>query len=327
MDLDMSHFHTQWIQKRLIILAAAALMGSGAAWGQYGGRPGDAVIYFLTSKGAQDFKALPRTATNSAALLSRFERVDPSTIPLVPLGEGFPEGFRHQILHSESDDLFQLITQAEGDAGAHRIFVYSLKTFITAGIVRETVPLIDYTGNAFTTLKKNVDFGPDLALQELHVIFWGPSNVFPAITVVPQDVSGSDVPPGKTGDDVILDIGVAPFFLPWTPLLRKYPGAGWMSGVDLKLIDTDATTNNSSIQVMRMRPGTHTPLFSNSGSTHFYVMSGTVTLNVAGGASYLVPAGQYAFLPPGLAVTVTNARKYSGPAGQALSPFAVRPPQ
>ncbi len=314
-----------WTPGRLARIAVLAGLLSGFAHGQYGGRPGEAVIYLLTSKGSQDFRVAPPATVNPAPLLSRFDLVDVSKIPLTSLGEGFPEGFRHQILHSEPDDLFQLITQSEGDQGAHRIFRYSLKTFITGGVVRETVPLIDYTGNSFTTLKKDVDFGPDLALDKLTVLFWGPSSVFPAVTIVPQDVSGSAVPPGKTGDDVILDSGLAPFFVPWQPMIKKFPGAGWMNGVDLKFIDFDSTTNASTIQLMRLRSGTHTPLFQISGSTHLYVLQGTVTVSVAGGSSYVIPAGQYAFLPPSLAVTVTNARQYSGPAGPTISPLAMSP--
>ena len=310
--MDMRHFNA--IHRQGLAVFAACVSFALPVSAQYGGRPGDAVVYLVTSKGAQDFRLPGRGATNPAALLSRFQRIDPATVPQTPLGEGFPEEFTHQIFHSEPDDLFQLITQYEGPAGPHRIFSYSLKTFITEGIVRETAltPPIDYTGASFTTLGKNIDFGPDAAIDTLKVLFWGPSNVFPNAVPVPQNVSGSAVPPGLTGDDVVLAAGVVPFFVPWQNMSRKFPGAGWMQGVDLKLIDSDNTVGDT-INLMRLRPGTHTPVFQNSGATHLWVLQGTVTLNVPGSGTYVMPPGQYAYLPQALAVTLTNNRVYKGP--------------
>ncbi|MBK9170597.1 MAG: hypothetical protein IPM24_24475 [Bryobacterales bacterium] len=293
-----------WAFLLLLAIPAAA---------QFGGRDGDVVVYVLSSKGSGEVRGAGATATNTAGALSRFEVIETATREVIPLGEGFPDEFTRQILHEEPDDLFQLVTQFEGLPGPHRIFLVSYKTFIINGLVRETeFENVDYTAGALTTLKKDVNFGPDLALDTLEVLFWGNDSKFPAVEMVPLGVSGPAVPPGITGDELIFNLGRVPFFIPWKNMRRLEPGAGWGDGIDLKLVERDIE-EGSTIHLLRLRPGARTPNFRIDGATHFFVLQGELRLTVPGAGEFVMPPKHYAFIPPGLAVQGANLRRYEGP--------------
>ena len=279
---------------------------------QFGGREGDVVLYLLTSKGEMTFQTVPAGTSNSSANLSRFEVVDPATKPDIPLGEGFPEEFTRQILHEESDDLFQLVTQREGLPGPHRQFLTTYKTFIIKGVVRETETGDDYVAASGTTLKQGADFGPDLALDTLQVLFWATTSTFPLVVPTPLGQTGPSVPPGMTGDEYIKSLGFVPLFIPWENMRRLDPEGKWPEGVDRKIMDQDDSVG-STIGEVRVRPGKTTPLFRIPASTHVFVLQGEVRLSVPGAGEFTMPQNHYAFLPPGLSFSLSNPKAYDGP--------------
>ncbi|MEZ5400218.1 MAG: hypothetical protein R2729_11160 [Bryobacteraceae bacterium] len=288
---------------RTLLLFIAAL----PALAQFGGREGETVVYMVTSKGPHDIR-LAGSASAPAGGVARVEVKDVASLPSIPLGEGFPEGFQRQIMHEEADDLFHLVTQSAPDTGFHRVFLASYKTFIIGGLVRETeFDNLDYTANSLTTLKKNVDFGPDQALETLKVLFWTRDPDFPAVQEVPSGVSGPAVPPGMVGDEVIFNIGVVPFFLPWKPMRRWARDSGWPDGVDSKLLEIDAE-EGSGIQIVRLRKGASTPRMRIAGSTHLYVLQGRLILDVPGRGEFTMPANHYAFIPTDVPVILSNPR-------------------
>ena len=278
---------------------------------QFGGRPADVVLYLLSSKGEMTFQTVPASTANSASNVSRFQVVDPATKPAIPLGEGFPEQFTRQILHEESDDLFQLVTQTEGLPGLHRLFLTTYKTFVIKGLVRETETGDDYPPGTGTTLKQGVDFGPDLALDTLQVLFWARTSTFPLVLPTPIGETGPAVPPGLTGDQYIKSLGFVPLFIPWENLRRVDPAGKWPEGVDRKLLDQDASVG-STIRLVRIRPGKTTPLFRIPAATHVFVLQGAVNLAVPGAGQFAMPQNRYAFLPPGLVFSLSNPKMYDG---------------
>ncbi|MBM3740039.1 MAG: hypothetical protein FJW39_30145 [Acidobacteria bacterium] len=292
--------------KPQILLILAASMGAIPSAAQFGGRPGETVVYMLTSKGAQDFQLAPANATNDAATIQRLDVIDVAQVRSIPLGEGFPEGFQRQIMHEEPDDLFQLVTQSAPDTGFHREFLVSYKTFITAGIVRELeFDNFDYTASSLTTLQKGVNFGPDQALITLKVLFWARDSKFPAVHELPLGTQGPAVPPGKTGEEVILGLGKVPFFIPWTP--RRRAAAGWPDGIDLKMVEQDPV-EGSTIQLLRLRVGAATPPVRITGATHLYVLQGDAEFTAPGKGTFQLKPNHYAFLPRGATWRIGNPR-------------------
>jgi hypothetical protein len=106
-----------------------------------------------------------------------------------------------------------------------------------------------------------------------------------------------------------------PSLLPWTPLPSQYPGAGWMEKTFTKVMDVD-TTVGDTIQLLRLEPGTKTPIFKTAGHTHLFVLQGSVNITPAGGSTVFMNTQTYAYLPEGFAVSLSNPAQYSGPTGQ-----------
>jgi hypothetical protein len=290
------------------VLLASAL----PATAQFGGREGEAVFYMLTSKGAGDIIAMPDGAANSAAAAGQIRVTDPATLPQIPLGPPFSPAFVRQIFHDEPDNLFQLVTQYAPDAGPHRIFLTTFKTFIVSGVVRETeFDNLDYTTGSMTTLKRGVNFGPDQAIITLEVLFWTNSLPQPYVDPVPLGVSGPAVPPGKTGEQVILELGKVPRFIPWKRMRRVAPGANWPDGVDLKFLEYDPE-EGSTIQMLRLRRGARTLNFRIPGDTHLYLLEGSAELNAPGRGILAMKARDYAYIPRNAVVQLANPRARGG---------------
>ena len=91
---------------------------------------------------------------------------------------------------------------------------------------------------------------------------------------------------------------------------RLYPGAGWPTGVALKMLDVDPALG-TAIRHIRIRAGGRTPVFAIPGHTHLFVLQGKATLAVAGGTTANLNKYDYACLPQNLAVSV--AAPYTGP--------------
>jgi hypothetical protein len=82
----------------------AALPGAA----QYGGRPGDTVLYVLTSKGSGAIQTLPLATSNTA---SGLQIIDPTTVTPQPFPSNFPQEYR-LLLHAEAGDVFEFLVEA-----------------------------------------------------------------------------------------------------------------------------------------------------------------------------------------------------------------------
>ena len=189
-----------------------------------------------------------------------------------------------------------------------RSFHRSYKTFITKGLVRETEGFTDFTEATGTTLAQGIDFGPDQGLEELNVLFWSNnSSNFPDFHIAAEGETGPNVPAGLTGNQYTTAIGYIPSFIPWDPLRRRYPTAGWPDGIEVKTMERDDTLG-STLQLVRLRAGASIPTFRINGATHFFVVQGSITLDVPGIGIVAMKAGEYAFLPFGMALAAANPR-------------------
>ena len=297
----------------LVLLVSALALEARA---QFGARKDEVVIFALTNKGPMNFTIVPPGTVNRAAT-PRFEVIETAALPGEVVVPGFPERSA-QTLHREPDDLFQMITQIENEPTPRALFTAKGKEFTLKGLLRDDnlgsnppTPL-DFLPGGFAPFTPGVTVGPDVALQEVAVLLWRPNSTLPPFAEVPLDFVGPAVPPGVTGPEFSFGLGVAPFFLPWTPIVKKYPNAGWPQGVDLKLLEEDLTIP-STINLIRLRPGKATPLFTIPGATHLFVLEGQVDITPAGGAPSTMKQNWYAFVPNGFAITLSNPKPYRGP--------------
>jgi len=286
------------------------------AWAQFGARKDEVVIYALTSKGPMAFTIVPPGTVNHVTS-PHFEVIETAKLPGESVVPGFPERSA-QTLHREPDDLFQMITQIENEPTPRALFTAKGKEFTLKGLLRDDNvgsnpprPL-DFLPGGFAPFTPGVAVGPDRALQEVAVLLWRPNSTLAPFRQVPIDFVGPAVPPGLTGPEFEIGLGVAPFFLPWTPIVKKYPNAGWREGVDLKFIEEDPELR-STIQLIRLRPGKSTPLFTIPGATHMFVLEGQVDITPAGGTPSTLKQNWYAFVPNGFAISLSNPKPYRGP--------------
>jgi mannose-6-phosphate isomerase-like protein (cupin superfamily) len=293
-------------------LARYALLLStvGIACAQFGGRPGDVVIYTVTSKGDQGLELVPPAYQNPATALSRFEHFPAfSKTGTPPLG--FPM-LNILFLHKDPDDVFQVIVQDDDVAVPHHLYLTTFKIFVIKGMRRDygysTEEPRDFTTAGYTTFLQQADLGPNQSMGgKLYVLGWSPNDLTPPLITTEPDVPGPAVPPGKTGTQLIVDFAVLPGLQPWTPLRIKYPTATWQDGVDLKFLESDPIAGNVS-SMLRLKPGRRTQPFRIHGNTHFYVLEGSVTMTPVGGAPITLKPNDYAYLPDGLAYTLSNPR-------------------
>ena len=87
----------------------------------------------------------------------------------------------------------------------------------------------------------------------------------------------------------------------------------WVSVVTGRAPGTPMPRWLKAIRIMRIRPGRTTPPFSNDGNTHILVLQGNVQIAAAGGTPQTLPYFNYAFVPPGYAITLSNPSVYAGP--------------
>jgi hypothetical protein len=304
------------IIQSLAVLAAGSFFVSGAS-AQFGGRPGDVVIFFLTPRNApMDYKVVPAGTTNSAAVSARFQEIPINTIPLTGIPPGtLPPGvgttFLRQLLHNDPDDAVFLVSRVANSTFPHRVYTTVNKTQLVTGTLRELEAGLDAPTPFYVTLHQGSDFGADVAESDLQVLFWTPSDNFPAVLITPDGQPGPNVPPGLTGWQWNTGSIKAPPFIPWIALRKQYPNLGWQDGIDNKFIDQDTVSGNTT-EYMRLRPARQTPLFEFSGSTHMFILQGSVTLQ-ANGATYVMNAKDYAYLPANFAFSLFNPNQYNGP--------------
>lgn len=308
-----------WWAGFCILLAVLALWLPLAA--QFGGREGDVVLYLLTSKGKMDFRTQPLSATNAPALAARFETVDTFSQPGTPIAPGFEARTRF-ILHNEPDDLFQYGVQAERIGTPHAQVQTTAKVFLVTGILRDdnvgsvTGKKLDFLSGAYAPFIKDVVVGPDVAIDLIEFIFWTPRpDIVPFKAVQIGHPQSPAVPPGLTGPEYEGTFAKGAFFSAWDPFRRLYPGAGWPDGVDLKHIEEDPAFGNTT-RLMRIRPGKRTPPFLIQGTTHVFVLSGNLQIIPAGAAAITLKEKQYAFVPQGFVVRLSNPKTYKGPGAQ-----------
>jgi mannose-6-phosphate isomerase-like protein (cupin superfamily) len=296
-----------------IVALTCAVAAVPALFAQFGGKPGDAVIYIIGSKGNGSFGVVPSSTINPASVASRFEMIDPVTLPKTPASDFFPS-LLLQVLHDESDDKFQLVNDTINETALHHVYLITFKVFTLKGLNRQSGDVgedpVDIVPNLFTSFRQGMDLGPNTPQEQTQFLIWtGRPQKLPFVPV-PRGQRGPYNPPGETGNQVLLDGTIFPILLPWKPLARSSPGVGWPDGVESKFLESDPL-EGSVAQMIRLKPGRRTPKFRINGATHFYVLEGRVRLTPAGGTPIIVKADQYCYLPAGFAFTLENLRTFN----------------
>lgn len=289
----------------LAILIAFTL---GSLRAQFGGRDGDAVLYLLTSKGSGDIHVVPSNTVNPPELGATFRVVDVDTVPPVD-SDPFP--LTRRVLFDEPDELFQKGLDEETTVGVERVFIIPVKLFLLGGV--NLLPGGDFgiflSGAAnYVTIPPGLAVKGDIALEDIVVLTWSPRHwPFMELTDQPGPVA--------TGfEHLFLTPGLIrlPAFMPWTAMRLASPDPSWRHGVDVKLVDRDLESGNTT-RLLRLRPGARTPFFRLEGRTHLYVLQGHIELTPAGAGTIQMPDDHYAHVPDGFAVRIANPRPYDGP--------------
>lgn len=299
------------VRKGLVYFLPFVLFAfSCEAFAQFGGHPGDVVLYALTAKGSGVFQVGP---TNPGVQVdaSRFKTVDPETIPVEKV-EPFPL-FR-RVLFEEDDALFELLTGQEGVPGLHRMWLAPVKVFDIDGIISPFSNLVS-TANTYISFPAGLDLVGDIEFQTLKLILWSPHH---SPIIAPTNERGSVGPPNISGFEYLFatpGLIKIPALMPWTGLRRLYPDAGWSDGVDLKLLDQDPVAGNTT-RILRLHPAKSTPPFRILGDTHLFILQGSVNLTVNNSSTVSLRQGIYAFVPANLTIQVSNPKQYDGPGSQ-----------
>ena len=303
--------------RNLAVFLFAAVFQAAPLLAQFGGREGDVVIYSVSAKGRPDLEIVPSTTVNTQ---SGFEFKDARALPTQPFGPDFPGEFFVN-LHNETGDNFRYIIQQEGIVTQKNRFRGAGKVMITEGLDRLLIPgkePADLTAGLYAPFPEGVDFGPELPILEARSFLWTASPFFPLLEVAAPDYRGPQVPAGQTGSEFVLDLGKFLGILPWRGLEYIYDRA-WPQGIDEKMIERDNTLGITS-RVFRLRGGRKTPTFVIRANTHLAVLSGSVQVIPANGAPVTLSRHQYAFIPSGFAIVLSNPRQYTGPtAGNAVA--------
>ena len=301
--------------RRIQLLILLGCSGVSLALAQFGGRANEVVIYAVSTKGNTNLQTVPSTTVNTQA---GFQVIDPLQQPVEPFGPDFPGEF-FVPLHLEANDNFRFIIQKEGILTQHNQFQGAAKVMIVEGLDRLILPdpkaPIDLTAGLFAPFPEGVDFGPELPIFEAHSFLWTPSPIFPLLKAVDPSFTSPLDPPGLTGSEYVLTLGQFGALIPWVELKDTYPGAGWPQGIDTRLVDQDSALG-STIRMIRLRPGRQTPPFVIRANTHLAVLQGSVTIRPTNGTARVLSKNQYAFIPNGFAITLSNPVVYTGPTGK-----------
>jgi hypothetical protein len=299
-------------------LAAAAVVAAAPVWAQFGGYNGDAVIFMLTSKGKGGLTLASSSTPNSAGNVNNFQVIDPAKLVVDPAAQPgifFPK-YQLKVLHDEPDDKMQLLTNAMGTPTVHHLYLVTFKLFTLSGTRREYgdagEAIMDVPQNVYASFQAGQDIGPNEALETEQALVWTSKPAFPPFVPTPRGFHGTLNGPNVTGTQMLLDSATFPVEVPWSPLYKKYPSQPWKDGFDIKFIEEDDVMG-SVAQMIRIHPGTTTPTFKIDGATHFYLVQGNVQITLAGGQTVPMPYSNYAFVPNGLAFSISNPRTYNGP--------------
>jgi hypothetical protein len=309
----------QAIRKGFLAAAALALVAAApSVFAQFGGFNGDAVIFMLTSTGKGGLTLASPATANSAANLNNFQIIDPSTVPVIPAdqpGIFFPQ-YQLKVLHDGAKDKMQLLTNAMGMPTLHHMYLITFKLFTLNGVRREYgdvgEAIMDVPQNVYASFQKGQDIGPNEALETEQALVWTSTPAFPPFVPTPRGFHGTLNGPNETGTQLLLDSATFPVEVPWAPVYKQYPSQPWKDGFDIKFIEEDDVMG-SVAQMIRIHAGTTTPTFKIDGDTHFYLVQGNVNITLAGGQTVPYPYFTYAFVPGGLAFSISNPRTYNGP--------------
>jgi hypothetical protein len=295
-----------------IFVIAVSLLAALPGAAQYGGRPGDTVLYVFTSKGSGAIQTLPLATINTA---SGLQTIDPTTVTPQPFPPAFP-GETRVVLHEEEGDVFEFIREVPDVPDPNQEILFPAKVLIGEGLLRISPPGegdIDAPSTFFTDFPQYSNVAPHEALDSPYeLVFWTPSEVFPIAIVVPDSFVSPTTPAGESGADYIISLGVFPALIPWQGLSLTFPNSGWQQGTDMKQLERDDSLNTTT-RLIRLRPGRQTPPFSFDGNTHILVVQGSVQIGPAGGTAQTLTTWQYAFVPPGYSISLSNPAVYAGP--------------
>lgn len=300
---------------RPLTFALAGLLAAIPAAAQFGGRPGDTVILVVTHHGPSEVRTAPPGTQNTAAQLSGFRAVDMAGLPLEEVVANFP-GRKTQVARRDADDRFEMITQEENIPIPRTAILTPSKVFTMSGVIRNDNAggkgPIYLIGGALVPFQQDVTIGSERSLSEFKAIFWRPNASVAPFREVPADYIGPGDPPGLTGLEYQQSITKLPLFLLWEPIRKIDPAGGWPAGVDLKLLEHDATIP-STIRLLRLRPGRKTPEFRIAGRTHLFVLEGGAQVSAAGGQSVRIGVNWHVYVPGGTVIRLSNPKEFVEP--------------
>ena len=301
------------IYKRFLLATAIACsLAVSIASAQWGGREHELVI-FAFSKNAIDLRIVPGSFANTGQLVIR----DPLTLPETLLSPQFPAK-RLRVLHDEPGDFFAYVTQVEGIESPRQLRQHPGKILYIGGMFRDQNPgsvsqqPLDITAGLYFPLIPGVAAGPDVAVDESRSLLWTPAASAAPYVAVPFETKSSVGGPGLTGAELEAVSGVAPFFVPWENLRRRYPQDNWPDGMDVKVIDQDPVVGNTALFI-RLRPGKVTPLFIFTGNTHLFVLEGNAQLRPGNAFPVSFPLNSYTFVPKNFALRIASPRLFTLP--------------
>jgi len=300
---------------RRFLLAAALLCGFAvsSARAQWGGRANELVIYAF-SRNAIDLRIVSGSISAGAGQLTI---QDPLTLPVSTFGPEFPAK-QLRVLHNEPGDFFAYVTQVERIDSPRQLRQQPGKILYLSGMFRDQNPgsvsqkPLDVSGGLYFPSIPGVAAGPDVAIDESRSLLWTPSASSPPYVAVPLETKSSVGGPGLTGAELEGFLGVAPFFVPWQNLRRRYPHDAWPDGMDVKVFDQDPQVGNTAM-LIRLRPGKVTPLFVFTGNTHLFVLEGNAQLRTGNGLPAAFPLNSYTFVPKDFALRIANPRVFALP--------------
>jgi hypothetical protein len=296
----------------LLAAAIAYSLAATGAYAQWGGRQNEVVI-FAFSKSANDLRIVPGTSADSGQLLIQ----NPFSLPATPLSSEFPAK-QLRVLHNEPGDFFAYGIQVERINSPRQLRQHPGKILYLSGMFRDQNPgsvsqkPLDVTAGLYFPLIPGVAAGPDVSVDESHFLLWTTAASAPAYVAVPDGTPSTVGGPGLTGAELEAVSGVAPFFVPWQNLRRRYPHDIWPDGMDVKVFDQDPVVGNTAMFI-RLRPGKVTPTFIFSSNTHLFVLEGGAQLRAGSGLPQAFPLNSYTFVPKDSALRIANPRVFTLP--------------
>jgi hypothetical protein len=218
-------------------------------------------------------------------------------------------------LYETPSETFQVGTDFENTVGLHRLNAYNVKILQIEGAINIVGNLVGFP-NTLISLPLGLDDGGDLSLQDVTIVTWFPGT-WPFI--VPTDKQGPyPCPLGTSSFACFITIPNAiqlPALMPWVSLASVYSAGKWAQGIDQKLLVGEPA--GVTIRQIRLRPGRQTPLIRSAGHTHLFVLQGSGTVAVAGGATLPMNKYDYTLIPENAAFTIADPVTYGGPVSRA----------